>query len=241
MVGRNYWSQKTANFKNDLATGHDGELRVAQVLGTELGAITRDSGDLMAQTLLGMVPLEIKNDVAYNKTGNIAMEMADVFSNHMVGTGVGKQALIGVPSVNCHLLGDSGQVLVYEAITTLRQMAAEPLDMFHKLVTVRNNVYHTVSGLMRPPELTGGTIIALSDLKEFLAEYEPQWDFICDENFIKGVIIETITAHGLIDDSNFFHHKFAIKEDKEMLALKEAAEASALSRPRISHRPPARI
>jgi hypothetical protein len=105
-----------ADFRRDLRHGQEYEKHIATLLHAQLGASTRDSGDLTVMTAGGATDCEVKFDERYDETGNVALEILDVFDDRMRGTGFGKQCGIGIPSFNVHALGTTGDVLVYQAI-----------------------------------------------------------------------------------------------------------------------------
>jgi hypothetical protein len=202
-----------ATFGDDLKTGAAAEGVVANLLGVSLGATNRDVGDMMAPTKSGVIPLEIKMDRSFDRTGNIALELADVHPDKMVGTGVGKQSLIGAPSLNCHIMGTSGKVALYEAATTLEYMRSHP-KIFSRLVSVRNKGYSTVNGITAIDEAPYATVIELTDLREWLSNFSARNDVEKGEDEIKSIVTKVISDSGHMDDSRFFNKNFYIKKSR---------------------------
>ncbi|WIB65540.1 hypothetical protein [Curtobacterium sp. MCBD17_040] len=137
------------------------ESLVARALGATLdqkGSVSRHAGDMW----FGPTPVEVKNDAAFDRTSNMAVEFTDAFPDRAHCTGVGKSVTMGVESVFVHALGSSGVFAVYNPDDMLdhlhRTAATRP-----RIVSAENRGYITWSVLFRKPLLRPPAPVVLSD------------------------------------------------------------------------------
>lgn len=206
-----------ADFGSDLKFGQNYERHIAELVGGTMGASTRDSGDITVTTSIGATDCEIKFDERYDTTGNIALEVADVFSDKMLGTGVGKQCGIGIPSLNVHALGSTGNFLVYHPIDVFEYEESEGLQGFDRLVSVQNRKWSTVNLIVKPSRLTKAKVaveLHEDELDDFLRSAKPAIYNKVVYSEVKNAYTNIIRSAGYMDDPRYYHRNFVLKCSK---------------------------
>ena len=189
-------------FASDLAVGNQVEREVATLLGTTVEGMHRDVGDLPAMTAVGKIACEVKADLRFAQTGNIAVELMDVFETFTHGTGITKNVHLGVPTVCVHRLGgDGGDFLVYDPHTTLDYIETLGRKSFDRFVAVPNTnkqngtKYTTLNGLIKPRRFTPATRVPATELRSYLAQWEPTLTTARSATDIQQVVLAALGAY----------------------------------------------
>lgn len=212
-----------ANFAADLKVGQAYERQLADLLGGTMGGTTRDSGDIRVQTANGIHDCEIKLDERYDSTGNVAFEIADVHKDRMIGTGVGKQVGIGIPSFNIHSLGRSGEVIIYQAVDAFAYMEKESFGGFDRMVSVRNSVWYTVNLIVRPGRLVNAGVaerVYEDELEEYIRTLNVTSYSSRTTKEVRGVYVGMIEDAGNKSDSLYYNDLFELKSGDAIVTPK---------------------
>lgn len=139
------------DFQTQLRSGKSTEYVVAELLGTTpytpRDGVDRHCGDLGFEGIF----VEVKSDFRYDKSGNIAVEIADDYGDHAHLTGVGKSVTMGTNVVFVHAFGTTGRFGVYSPDDML-ELLSSLIPRKPRVVSAPNSSYVTWSVLLPKPE-----------------------------------------------------------------------------------------